>query len=216
MRQSQEAGRAFWVVLVLALLAVAGVAGWYFLIYMRSPQYALNQFLRGAKADDEKTTNEWLDASGMGISQLAVMAPQVSTTSLIYPGFKGQSISSWLGLESEKVVKATVGSWEVQSKEAKVKIKLELRRPSGKSRTVQPQYILRKNSEGKWLIVVEATFLGSVREFFPPDAQQAFRRTFQRTIRQMVGRNPALGPIIQQQINSLLSQYPQLKFLFEP
>ncbi|GIV16499.1 MAG: hypothetical protein KatS3mg022_1934 [Armatimonadota bacterium] len=48
-RSGGRGGKAAAVILVIILLAAVGVAGWYYLIYLRSPQYAARQFLDGIK-----------------------------------------------------------------------------------------------------------------------------------------------------------------------
>ena len=44
----RESGRIAGILALLVLLAGIGVGAWYFLIYTKSPQYALNQFFAAA------------------------------------------------------------------------------------------------------------------------------------------------------------------------
>jgi uncharacterized membrane protein YvbJ len=68
----RESGRIAGILALLVLLAGIGAGAWYFLVYTKSPQYALNQFFAAAKADDKQKVEQYVDKSGGIVGLLSV------------------------------------------------------------------------------------------------------------------------------------------------
>lgn len=200
----REQGRVLGILVVLVLLAAIGVGGWYFFIYMKSPQYALNQFLDAAKAGDTERVNRYADATGpiLGFISMASMAMGGSLAdpvTLIFPGYKSAEFGQTQAYE--------VKSLSVEGETARAQIALKVATPGGEV-TLNPTYVLRK-VEGQWKVAVEPTLAGSFNEFVP----NAMRQQLIRRIRQLAG-NPMVQSMVAPQINSLRSEiekYPQLR-----
>ncbi|MEN3000441.1 MAG: hypothetical protein ABDI19_01210 [Armatimonadota bacterium] len=194
----RSAGRALGIILVLVLLIGAGVLGWYFLIYTKSPSYALNQFFAAAKANDTERVAKLTDASGslMMLFMQAIGDP----VTLIYPGYGRQDVG--------KVAKLEIGTMTVEGDTARAPVTMEVVTPQGNRYTIRPTYVLRKTDEG-WKVAVEATFAGSFNEFVPPAVQQMVLRQ----IRGMLS-NPGIAQMARMQLQGLraeIEKYPQLR-----
>ncbi|GBC92347.1 hypothetical protein HRbin15_00815 [bacterium HR15] len=191
------AGRALGIVVALVLVAVAGVLLWYFLIYTKSPGYALNQFFDAAKANDAERVARYTDTSGPLLMLFRQFGDPVQ---VIYPGYGRQDMG--------KVDKVEVGPITVEGETAKASVTMEVVSPQGKRYTIRPTYVLRKTDEG-WKVVVEATFAGSFNEFVPPAAQQMILQQIRRLL-----ANPGVAQMAQMQLQGLraeIDKYPQLR-----
>jgi len=188
------------VLIALVLIAGAGVAGWYFLIYTKSPQYTLNQFFAAAKAGDKEKVGQLADTSGILIP---LVARQVDPVALIYPGYAQTPTGTTESVE--------VGQVSVQGEEAKAKVKMVVNTSDGKKLTINPTYVLRK-VEGNWKVAVEPTFGGSFNEFVPPAIQRAQIQQLRRIVNQMGGSEMVRGQM--QMLRPQIEQYPQLAEFF--
>ncbi len=198
----REQGRVLAILIALLLIAGAGVVAWYFLIYTKSPQYALNQFFAAAKANDSEKASQWMDTSGMLLASLSTMA---NPSSLIYPGFGG---SSQVGT-TESV---EIGTITVEGDTAKAQVTMVVKTLDGQKNTIKPTYVLRK-VEGKWKVAVEPTFAGSFNEFVPLAVQQVIIRQLRQLLNQ-----PGIGAIAKQQMQGMrteIEKYPQLADFFK-
>ncbi len=196
--QRRVAGRVWALVFALVLIAIVGVLGWYFLIYTRSPGYALNQFFDAAKSNDSERLERYTDRSGMLMMLLQQMGDPVQ---LLYPGYQRQDIG--------KVEKVEVGAITVEGETAKATVTMEVASPQGQRRTMRPTYVLRK-VEGHWKVNVQDTLCGSFNEFVPAAARQMAIRQ----LRSMVAQNPAMLPMARMQLQSLraeIDKYPQFR-----
>ncbi len=193
----RSAGRVLGILIVLVLIAGVGVLAWYFLVYTKSPAYALNQFFAAAKANDAERVSRYTDRSGGLMMLLMQFGDPVS---VIYPGYGRPDLG--------KVEKVEVGTLAVEGEMAKASVTMEVVSPEGQRLTIRPTYVLRKTDEG-WKVAVEATLAGSFNEFVPLQVQQ-------RLIRQI--RNLTANPLAAQQAQMMLQglraeieKYPQLR-----
>jgi hypothetical protein len=69
----RESGRIAGILALLVLLAGIGVGAWYFLVYTKSPQYALNQFFAAAKANNTEKVEQYVDRSGAQLVRDALL-----------------------------------------------------------------------------------------------------------------------------------------------
>jgi len=193
----RRAGRILGIVVALVLIVGAGVLAWYFLVYTKSPGYALNQFFAAAKANDTERVNRYTDTSGPLMVLVRQMGDPVQA---IYPGYGRQD---WGKVEKVEIVTITV-----EGETAKAPVTMEVVFPQGNRLTIRPTYVLRKTDEG-WKVAVEATFAGSFNEFVPPLAQQ---KALQQ-IRTMLA-NPGVAQMARMQLQGLkthIDKYPQLR-----
>ena len=110
--RSSGGGKAVAVILVIILLAAVGVAGWYYFIYMRSPQYAARQFLDALKAKDYEKIYQscvWTGflgsvQSGQDVERVFNMAKQLGMDVTI----DAYSINEVTTQENRATVKTTV------------------------------------------------------------------------------------------------------------
>ncbi|MGC8784667.1 MAG: hypothetical protein ACP5RN_09845 [Armatimonadota bacterium] len=110
--RSSGGGKAVAVILVIILLAAVGVAGWYYFIYMRSPQYAARQFLDALKAKDYEKIYQscvWTGflgsvQSGRDVERVFNMAKQLGMDVTI----DAYSINEVTTQENRATVKTTV------------------------------------------------------------------------------------------------------------
>ncbi len=196
--QRRVAGRVWALVFALVLIAIVGVLGWYFLIYTRSPGYALNQFFDAAKSNDGERLERYIDRSGMLMMLLQQLGDPVQ---LLYPGYQRQDIG--------KVEKVQVGAVTVEGETAKATVTMEYISPQGRRYTMRPTYVLRK-VEDRWRVSVQDTLCGSFNEFMIPP----FREIADRQIRSMVAQNPAVLQMARMQLQSLraeIDKYPQFR-----
>jgi hypothetical protein len=198
-RKNRQSGRILPVVILLVLLAGGGFAAWYFLIYVKSPQYALNHFLAAAKADDVENVVKWTDAGG----QLMMLFNMVGAdpVALLYPGYnKSQDLG-----RVEKVEVGTITQKDDTTAEAQMS--MEVIDAQGNKETRKPVYVLRKSDEG-WKVAVEPTIGGSFNEI----VSSAFKARVKREAGRFLSQ--PMGEMARAQIRSLQStidQYPQLK-----
>jgi len=184
---------------LLVLLAGGGFAAWYFLIYVKSPQYALNQFLAAVKAGDAEGVAKWADTGGqiMWLFNAAGADPVV----LIYPGYKSQDFG--------RVEKMEIGTLTQKDETtAEVPITFEVVDEKGSKETRKPTYVLKKSEEG-WKVAVEPTIGGSFNEIVPP----AFRARAKREAGRFLSQ-PGLGEMVRAQIKGMqavIDRYPELK-----
>lgn len=202
MRRRQQA-RMLGVLAALLLVAVIGVGVWYFLVYTKSPRYALNQFFAAAKANDSERVGRFTDPSGpiIGLFTMAstVMGNQsFDPVSPIFPGYKNADIGQTRSYEIKNIT--------VEGETARAQVTLKVATPNGEV-TMNPTYVLRK-VENQWKVAIEPTLAGSFNEFVP----DAVRQQMIRQIRSVVG-NPMVRSMVAPQLNSMRSEiekYPQL------
>lgn len=198
-RKKRQSGRILPVVLLLVLLAGGGFAAWYFLLYVKSPQYALNQFLAAVKANDAESVAKWTDSGGSLMMLFTTMG--ADPVGLIYPGYKSEELG--------RVEKLEVGTLtQKDDTTAEVPMTMEVVDAQGSKETRKPVYVLKKSEEG-WKVAVEPTIGGSFNEVVPPAFQARVKREAGRFLSQ-----PGLGDMVRAQIKSLqavIDQYPQLK-----
>ena len=152
----RESGRVAGILALLVLLAGIGAGAWYFLVYTKSPQYALNQFFAAAKANDTQRVEQYVDKSG-GIVNLLSAAAAVNPNMAgadpvraIYPGYVDASLG-----QTQKV---QVDSVTVEGDRAKAQVTMEVA-VDGKTETIKPTYVLVKTEEG-WKVHVQDTMFG--------------------------------------------------------
>ncbi|MCS7064918.1 MAG: nuclear transport factor 2 family protein [Fimbriimonadales bacterium] len=193
----RTSGRVLGILVALVLIAGAGVVAWYFLVYTKSPGYALNQFFAAAKANDTERVNRYTDRSG----PLMILFQQLSDpVQAIYPGYGRQDMG--------KVEKVDIGTITVEGETAKAPVTMEVSTPQGQRITLRPTYVLRKTEEG-WKVSVEATFAGSFNEFVPPAAQRAAIQQLRALL-----ANPGVAQMARMQLQGLraeIEKYPQLR-----
>jgi hypothetical protein len=197
----RESGRIAGILALLVLLAGIGVGAWYFLVYTKSPQYALNQFFAAAKANDTQTVEQYVDKSGgiVGLlSAAATMNPNMAGADpvrAIYPGY----IDASLG-QTQKV---QIDSVTVEGDRAKAQVTMEVV-VDGKTETIKPTYVLVKTEDG-WKVHVQDTMFGSFNQFFSPRAQRMMRAQLRA-----IANSPA-GAMAKSQLQALraeIEKYP--------
>jgi len=167
----RESGRIAGILALLVLLAGIGVGAWYFLVYTKSPQYALNQFFAAAKANDTQKVEQYVDKSGgiVGLlSAAATMNPNMAGADpvrAIYPGYMDASLG-----QTQKV---QVDSVTVEGDRAKAQVTMEVA-VDGKTKTIKPTYVLVRTEDG-WKVHVQDTMFGSFNQFVSPRAQRMMR-----------------------------------------
>jgi hypothetical protein len=167
----RESGRIAGILALLVLLAGIGAGAWYFLVYTKSPQYALNQFFAAAKANDTQTVEQYVDKSGgiVGLlSAAATMNPNMAGADpvrAIYPGYMDASLG-----QTQKV---QVDSVTVEGDRAKAQVTMEVA-VDGKTETIKPTYVLVRTEDG-WKVHVQDTMFGSFSQFVSPRAQRMMR-----------------------------------------
>ena len=167
----RESGRIAGILALLVLLAGIGAGAWYFLVYTKSPQYALNQFFAAAKANDTQRVEQYVDKSG-GIVNLLSAAAAVNPNMAgadpvraIYPGYMDASLG-----QTQKV---QVDSVTVEGDRAKAQVTMEVA-VDGKTETIKPTYVLVRTEDG-WKVHVQDTMFGSFNQFVSPRAQRMMR-----------------------------------------
>jgi hypothetical protein len=167
----RESGRIAGILALLVLLAGIGAGAWYFLVYTKSPQYALNQFFAAAKANNAEKVEQYADKSGAIVGMLsmaATMNPNMANADpirAIYPGY----IDASLG-QTQKV---QIDSVAVEGERARAQVTMEVA-VNGKTETIKPTYVLVKTENG-WKVHVQDTLFGSFNQFYSPRARQALR-----------------------------------------
>ena len=197
----RESGRVAGILALLVLLAGIGVGAWYFLIYTKSPQYALNQFFAAAKANDTQKVEQYVDKSGgiVGLlSAAATMNPNMAGADpvrAIYPGYMDASLG-----QTQKV---QIDSVTVEGDRAKAQVTMEVV-VDGKTETIKPTYVLVKTEEG-WKVHVQDTMFGSFNQFFSPRARQAMRNQLRAVA------SSSFGPMVKSQLQGIraeIEKYP--------
>ena len=197
----RESGRIAGTLALLVLLAGIGAGAWYFLVYTKSPQYALNQFFAAAKANDTQKVEQYVDKSGgiVGLlSAAATMNPNMAGADpvrAIYPGY----IDASLG-QTQKV---QVDSVTVEGDRAKAQVTMEVA-VDGKTETIKPTYVLVKTEDG-WKVQVQDTMFGSFNQFVSPRAQRMMRAQLRA-----IANSPA-GAMAKSQLQALraeIDKYP--------
>lgn len=204
----RESGRILGILVVLLLLAGLGAGAWYFLVYTKSPQYALNQFFAAAKANDTQKVEQYIDTSGaiVGmISAAAAMNPNMAGADpvrAIYPGYLDASLG--------QTQKATIESITVEGDTAKAKVVMEVA-IDGKVETIKPTYVLKKTEDG-WKVQVQDTMFGSFNQFVTP-------RTRQMMVRQLRAiSNSPMGAMAKAQLQGIraeIEKYPEFAALLK-
>jgi hypothetical protein len=197
----RESGRIAGILALLVLLAGIGAGAWYFLVYTKSPQYALNQFFAAAKANDTQRVEQYVDKSG-GIVNLLSAAAAVNPNMAgadpvraIYPGYVDASLG-----QTQKV---QVDSVTVEGDRAKAQVTMEVA-VDGKTETIKPTYVLVKTEEG-WKVHVQDTMFGSFNQFVSPRAQRMMRAQLRA-----IANSPA-GAMAKSQLQALraeIDKYP--------
>ena len=197
----RESGRIAGILALLVLLAGIGAGAWYFLVYTKSPQYALNQFFAAAKANDTQTVEQYVDKSGgiVGLlSAAATMNPNMAGADpvrAIYPGY----IDASLG-QTQKV---QVDSVTVEGDRAKAQVTMEVA-VDGKTETIKPTYVLVRTEDG-WKVHMQDTMFGSFNQFVSPRAQRMMRAQLRA-----IANSPA-GAMAKSQLQALraeIEKYP--------
>jgi hypothetical protein len=197
----RESGRIAGILALLVLLAGIGAGAWYFLVYTKSPQYALNQFFAAAKANDTQTVEQYVDKSGgiVGLlSAVATMNPNMAGADpvrAIYPGYMDASLG-----QTQKV---QVDSVTVEGDRAKAQVTMEVA-VDGKTETIKPTYVLVKTEDG-WKVQVQDTMFGSFNQFVSPRAQRMMRAQLRA-----IANSPA-GAMAKSQLQALraeIEKYP--------
>ena len=197
----RESGRIAGTLALLVLLAGIGAGAWYFLVYTKSPQYALNQFFAAAKANDTQKVEQYIDKSGgiVGLlSAAATMNPNMAGADpvrAIYPGY----IDASLG-QTQKV---QVDSVTVEGDRAKAQVTMEVA-VDGKTETIKPTYVLVRTEDG-WKVHVQDTMFGSFNQFVSPRAQRMMRAQLRA-----IANSPA-GAMAKSQLQALraeIDKYP--------
>ncbi|MCS7208978.1 MAG: hypothetical protein NZ874_05335 [Fimbriimonadales bacterium] len=198
----RESGRILGIVVLLLLLAAVGAGAWYFLVYTKSPQYALNQFFAAAKANDTERVEQYLDKSGAIVGMLAMAAamnPSLASADpvrAIYPGYGG---ASW-----GQTQQVSIESVTVEGDRAKAKVKMEVA-VSGKVETITPTYVLVKGEEG-WKVHVQDTMFGSFNQFIAAPARRAMVRQLRAVANSPMG---AMAKAQLQGIRAEIEKYPE-------
>ena len=197
----RESGRIAGILALLVLLAGIGAGAWYFLVYTKSPQYALNQFFAAAKANDTQRVEQYVDKSG-GIVNLLSAAAAVNPNMAgadpvraIYPGYVDASLG-----QTQKV---QVDSVTVEGDRAKAQVTMEVA-VDGKTETIKPTYVLVKTEDG-WKVQVQDTMFGSFNQFVSPRAQRMMRAQLRA-----IANSPA-GAMAKSQLQALraeIDKYP--------
>ena len=197
----RESGRIAGILALLVLLAGIGAGAWYFLVYTKSPQYALNQFFAAAKANDTQRVEQYVDKSG-GIVNLLSAAAAVNPNMAgadpvraIYPGYVDASLG-----QTQKV---QVDSVTVEGDRAKAQVTMEVA-VDGKTETIKPTYVLVKTEDG-WKVQVQDTMFGSFNQFVSPRAQRMMRAQLRA-----IANSPA-GAMAKSQLQALraeIEKYP--------
>jgi hypothetical protein len=181
----RESGRIAGILALLVLLAGIGVGAWYFLVYTKSPQYALNQFFAAAKANNTEKVEQYADKSGAIVGMLsmaATMNPNMANADpirAIYPGY----IDASLG-QTQKV---QIDSVAVEGERARAQVTMEVA-VNGKTETIKPTYVLVKTENG-WKVHVQDTLFGSFNQFYSPRARQALRNQLRAIANSPCGRD---------------------------
>lgn len=197
----RESGRIAGILALLVLLAGIGAGAWYFLVYTKSPQYALNQFFAAAKANDTQTVEQYVDKSGgiVGLlSAVATMNPNMAGADpvrAIYPGYMDASLG-----QTQKV---QIDSVAVEGDRARVQVTMEVV-VDGKTETIKPTYVLVRTEDG-WKVHVQDTMFGSFNQFVSPRAQRMMRAQLRA-----IANSPA-GAMAKSQLQALraeIEKYP--------
>lgn len=146
--RSSGGGKAVAVILVIILLAAVGVAGWYYFIYMRSPQYAARQFLDGIKNKNYQQVYDyglWTGALG----QIIHNADDVR---------RAFDFAAQMGLK-QTFDAYTIKQVTVNGDKATVNVSIT---DSGK--TSDSNFIFVKTSDGKWKCDLMATLRSEIEK----------------------------------------------------
>jgi hypothetical protein len=202
----RESGRIAGILALLVLLAGIGVGAWYFLVYTKSPQYALNQFFAAAKANNAEKVEQYADKSGAIVGMLsmaATMNPNMANADpirAIYPGY----IDASLG-QTQKV---QIDSVAVEGERARAQVTMEVA-VNGKTETIKPTYVLVKTENG-WKVHVQDTLFGSFNQFYSPRARQALRNQLRAIANSPAG---AMAKSQLQGIRAEIEKYPDFASL---
>jgi hypothetical protein len=202
----RESGRIAGILALLVLLAGIGVGAWYFLVYTKSPQYALNQFFAAAKANNAEKVEQYADKSGAIVGMLsmaATMNPNMANVDpirAIYPGY----IDASLG-QTQKV---QIDSVAVEGERARAQVTMEVA-VNGKTETIKPTYVLVKTENG-WKVHVQDTLFGSFNQFYSPRARQALRNQLRAIANSPEG---AMAKSQLQGIRAEIEKYPDFASL---
>lgn len=197
----RESGRVAGILALLVLLGGIGAGAWYFLVYTKSPQYALNQFFLAAKANDTQKVEQYVDKSGgiVGLlSAAAMMNPNMAGADpvrAIYPGYIDASLGQTQSVQVDSVT--------VEGDRARAQVTMEVA-AGGKTQTIKPVYVLVKTEDG-WKVHVQDTMFGSFNQFVSPSAQQMMRRQLRA-----IANSPA-GAMAKSQLQGLraeIERYP--------
>jgi len=131
-------------ILVLILLAVIGGAGWYYLIYLRSPQYGAKVFLEAMKAKDYDKIYQACVWTGP-FSSYVTSGQQLRQGFEMAERLTGQPITF---LDSYKIK-------NVSRQENRATVKVEV---TSKGKNSDMDVIMVKQDDGKWKCDFFATF----------------------------------------------------------
>ncbi|MCX7924496.1 MAG: hypothetical protein N2554_01650 [Fimbriimonadales bacterium] len=198
----RESGRILGILVLLLLIAGAGVGAWYFLVYIKSPQYALNQFFAAAKANDSQRVERYVDKSGALIGMISAAAAMnrnmagADPVRAIYPGYGDASLG-----QTQKVTIETV---TVEGDRAKAKVTMEVA-VDGKTETIKPTYVLVKGEDG-WKVHVQDTMFGSFNQFVTPRARRAMAQQLRAIANSPMGQ---MAKAQLQGIRAEIEKYPE-------
>ncbi len=204
----RESGRILGILVFLLLVAGIGAGAWYFLVYTKSPQYALNQFFAAAKANDTQKVEQYIDKSGAIVGMISAAAAMgqnmagADPVRAIYPGYGDASLG-----QTQKV---TIESVTVEGDRAKAKVVMEVA-VDGKTETIKPTYVLVKTEDG-WKVQVQDTMFGSFNQFVTPRA----RRVMERQLRTIA--NSPMGAMAKAQLQGIraeIEKYPEFAQLLK-
>ncbi len=198
----RESGRVAGILALLVLLAGIGAGAWYFLVYTKSPQYALNQFFAAAKANDTEKVERSIDKSGAIVGMLAAAATMnpnlagADPVRAIYPGY--------IDASAGQTQSYSIDSITVEGDRARAQVTLQVAM-DGKTETLKPVYVLVKTEEG-WKVHVQDTMFGSFNQLLPARARQMMRNQLRGIAKGPFG---AMAKSQLQGIRAEIEKYPE-------
>ena len=194
----RESGRVAGILALLVLLAGIGAGAWYFMVYTKSPQYALNQFFAAAKANDTQKVEQYVDKSGgiVGVlSQFAAGNPSLDPMRALYPGYPDATLG-----QTQKI---QIDSITVEGDRARAQVTMEVA-ADGKTETIKPTYVLVKTEDG-WKVHLQDTVFGSFNQLFTPRLRRMIRSQLRTAAN---GPFAAMAKNLVQSIRAEIDKYP--------
>ncbi|MFN7018338.1 MAG: hypothetical protein ACK4RG_03570 [Fimbriimonadales bacterium] len=204
----RESGRILGILVFLLLVAGIGAGVWYFLVYTKSPGYALNQFFAAAHANDTQKVEQYIDKSGAIVGMIAAAAAMnpnmagADPVRAVYPGYGDASLG-----QTQKVV---IESITVEGDRAKAQVTMEVA-VEGKTETIKPTYVLVKTEDG-WKVHVQDTMFGSFNQFVTPRMRRAMEQQLRAVANSPMG---AMAKAQLQGIRAEIEKYPEFAELLK-